>query len=280
VQQSDWARTACLRTHAGADADVFAITHHQSLPNIDFSIFGQGMIQGRWELEVSLDKEPIKLPDEWTCVCWHTDSDGDYIELQYTINENLRIERQVFLARTDHFLIMADCISGAAGAVVDYTARWPLVSDAKVTSGDSSRERVVSLGTLRMRTFPLALPDEIVQSTAGRWGLLESAETPCLELGQRAVGGLYAPVIFDWTPARQNSDADWRTLTVTENGPKVKGDRASGHRLRIGNQQLLLYHSLTPTEELRTVLGHHTNHETIIARFDKNGDVKPLLIVE
>ena len=32
VQQSDWARMACLRTHAGRDADAFAITHHRSLP--------------------------------------------------------------------------------------------------------------------------------------------------------------------------------------------------------------------------------------------------------
>jgi hypothetical protein len=94
------------------------------------------------------------------------------------------------------------------------------------------------------------------------------------------VGGLYAPVIFDWTPSRKNTDADWRTLTVTESGRKVKTDRASGHRLRIGNQQLLIYRSLAPTEELRTVLGHHTGNETIFGRFDKNGDVTPLLIVE
>jgi hypothetical protein len=175
---------------------------------------------------------------------------------------------------------MADCISGAGQSPVDYTARWPLVKQAKVAGNSLTRERVVSLGNLSMRTFPLALPDEIVHGTSGRWGLSENKEQPALELRQSSLGGLYAPVGFDWTPARQHSDADWRTLTITENGPKVKTDRASGHRLRIGNQQLLIYRSLTPTEELRTVLGHHTGHESIIARFDKKGDVKPLLIVE
>ena len=213
-------------------------------------------------------------------MCWHTDADGDYLELQYTVDENLRIERQVFLSRTDHFLVMADCISGAGDAWVEYAARWPLVSNAQVGKHSETRERIVSLGNLSMRTFPLALPAEIVHSTAGSWGLVENGDTPRLELRQKAVGGVYAPVIFDWTPARQNAAADWRTLTITENGPKVQGERASGHRLRIGNQQLLIYRSLVPTEELRTVLGHHTGHETIIARFDKKGDVKPLLIVE
>jgi hypothetical protein len=227
-----------------------------------------------------VDGQLISTPGEWTCVCWHTDSDGDYLELQHTIDENLRIERQIFLSRTDHFLIMADCISGAGQSPVDYTARWPLVKQAKVAGNSLTRERVVSLGNLSMRTFPLALPDEIVHGTSGRWGLSENKEQPALELRQSSLGGLYAPVGFDWTPARQHSDADWRTLTITENGPKVKTDRASGHRLRIGNQQLLIYRSLTPTEELRTVLGHHTGHESIIARFDKKGDVKPLLIVE
>lgn len=280
IQQSDWARVACLRNHAGRDADVMTITHHRSLPKIDFSILGQTIIQGDWDLQISIGGESIALPEEWSCVCWHTDADGDYLELQFSIDENRRVERQVFLSRNDHFLVMADCISGAGEATIDYTSRLPLVEYADVTQNDVTRERVVRLADVEMRTFPLALPEDIVHSTAGRWGLSETSETPCLELKQTAIGGLYAPVVFEWTPARQNSDADWRTLTITENGPKVKSDRASGHRLRIGNQQLLLYRSLAPTDELRTVLGHHTGHETIIARFNKTGDVKPLLIVE
>ena len=280
VQQSDWARVACLRNHAGRNADVFAITHQRPLPEIDLSILGHGLLRGTWGLKVSIDQTPIDMPAEWTCVCWHSDADGDYLELQYTINENRRIERQMFLSRSDHFLVIADCISGAGEAVIDYTARWPLVANANVARRESSRECIVSLGEVTMRTFPLALPDDVYQSPSGSWGLAKDAERPCLELRQTSVGGLYAPVVFDWTPARSGSYADWKTLTVTENGPKVKAGRASGHRLRLGNHQLLIYRSLAPTEELRTVLGHHTGHETIIARFDKSGDMKPLLIVE
>jgi hypothetical protein len=280
VHQSDWGKTACLRNHDGPGANVFALTHHQPLPQIDFSPFGQLFFQGPWELEVSLDNQPVKLPDEWACVCWHTDSDGDYLELQFTLDENLRIERQVFLSRADHFLFMADCISGAGKSAIHYIGRWPLIEGAKVQRNNWSRERTVSLGNLSVRSFPLALPMEIVHSTSGRWDVADGAKKSCLELRQTGVGGLYAPVIFDWTPARQSSDADWKTLTVTENGPKVKTDRASGHRLRLGNQQLLIYRSLLLNGELRTVLGHHTGYETVIGRFDKSGDVTPLLVVE
>ncbi|MCA9069730.1 MAG: hypothetical protein KDA84_12440 [Planctomycetaceae bacterium] len=280
VQQSDWARVACLRNHAGRDADVMTVTHHRSLPKIDFSMLGQVIFQGDWELEIAIGEENVPMPDEWSCVCWHTDSDGDYLELQYSIDENRRVERQVFLSRNDHFLVMADCISGAGEEKIEYTSRLPLVEYADVTRHEATREQIVRLADVQMRAFPLALPEDIVQSTAGSWGLSETSDKPCLELKQTAIGGLYAPLLFEWTPARQTNDADWRTLTITENGPKVKSDRASGHRLRIGNQQILIYRSLAPTDELRTILGHHTGHETIIARFNKAGDVKPLLIVE
>jgi hypothetical protein len=280
IQQSDWARTACLRNHAGRDADVLTLTHHANLPHLDLSILGQGMIQGPWELEVSFDQQPVETDFRWTCVCWHTDSDGDYLELQHTIDENRRIERQVFLSRTDHFLVLADCISGASGQAIDYVSRLPLVKHAEVARNENTRENVVGLPDTRMRSFPLALPDQIVNSTSGSWGVLEGGVAPALELRQTGKGGLYAPVVLEWTPARLSSPADWKTLTVTEDGPKVGPERAAGHRLRIGNQQILIYRSLTPKGELRTVLGHHTGHETVIARFNKNGDVKPLLIVE
>ncbi len=280
VQQSDWAHMACLRNHAGRDADVCVVTHHRSLPLLDLSILGNSVIQGAWELEVLLDQEPLELPDNWSCVCWHTDADGDYLELQHAVDENIRVERQVFLSRTEHLLMLADCISGVGDRVIDYTSRLPLAESAKFLRHETSRECQVQLPNAVMRTFPLALPDDLVQSTPGRWGLSKDLNRPCLELHQTSKGGLYAPLVFEWTPARQNSYADWRTLTITEDGPKVGCEKAAGHRLRIGNQQLLIYRSLALNGELRTVLGHHTGHETIIGRFNKNGDVKPLLIVE
>ena len=58
-----------------------------------------------------------------------------------------------------------------------------------------------------------------------------------------------------------------------------KSESASGHRLRIGDHQLLLYRSLREPELPRAVLGQHTLSETIIGRFDSNGDLTPIVTV-
>jgi hypothetical protein len=120
------------------------------------------------------------------------------------------------------------------------------------------------------------LPDDLVISTPGRFG----PRGENLELRQEAIGGLYAPVVIDWSPENRRSYAEWRTLTVSENGSAVKSSAASGHRLRIGDQQLLFYRRTNRSEESHAVLGHHTTHETVIGKFDQFGDVAPILLVE
>ena len=102
-----------------------------------------------------------------------------------------------------------------------------------------------------------------------------------LVLKQAAVGkGLYAPVMVDWDPERQRTLAQWRTLTVTEEGKTLTPDVASGHRLKLGIHQLLVFHSLVRTREARAVLGHHTRNETAIGSIDSEGDFTPILLIE
>jgi hypothetical protein len=91
---------------------------------------------------------------------------------------------------------------------------------------------------------------------------------------------VHIPIVFDWHPRRRALAADWRSLTVSENGQAVKSDFAAGYRLRIGKHQLLIYRSLAPTDEARAVLGHHTRYETVVGTFDSSGDVDPWVMVE
>jgi hypothetical protein len=53
-----------------------------------------------------------------------------------------------------------------------------------------------------------------------------------------------------------------------------------GVRWRIGDAQWLYYHLLEPGQTARTVLGHHTFHETVIAEVDSSGEVNQLVEVE
>ena len=275
--QSDWARLACLRNRWSVDADTMVVAHHREKPMIDLSVLGKPLLSGVWEVDVTVDGEPLRFEDDWTCVCWHSDRDADYLELQATFGGRLRMERQLLLSRNDHFALLADSVSGAGRATLEYTSRLPLVDAVAAECDVSTRECILKARRQVARVFPLSLDQDRVHSTPGNFG---PADDGGLELRQTAVGGLYAPVVIDWEPSRQRTEAVWRTLTVTEQRKILPRDVAAGHRLRIADHQLLLYHSLVNSEESRTVLGLHTFHETVVGKFDSAGRVSPIVLVE
>jgi hypothetical protein len=274
--QSDASRLACLRTDWSVDADVLVLAHAAAVPELRLSIFGTPLLWGSWTIDVAVDGQPVELGEAWSCVCWSSDGDGDYIELQQRLPNGLRIERQALLAREDRLLVLADAVSGAGEARIDYAARLPLVEAAQATADRQTRECRLRIDRLAARVFPLALPDDRIQSTPGSFGPAGEA----LELKQTARGGLYAPVVLDWNPRRRRGDADWRTLTVAEDLRRVTPAEAWAHRLRIADFQLLVYRSLTGTRPLRTVLGQHTANETLMGRFDEEGEVEAYVMVE
>ncbi|MEX0714781.1 MAG: hypothetical protein WD278_20765 [Pirellulales bacterium] len=56
-------------------------------------------------------------------------------------------------------------------------------------------------------------------------------------------------------------------------------DPAVGYRVQVGRQQWLIYRSLAERGN-RTVLGHNLISEFLVARFDRQGKVEPLLEIE
>lgn len=278
VTQSDWAQLACLRSDWSPLADVLIVAHHRHSPQIDLSVLGRPLLSGVWDLAVRIDGEPLEMNAAWSCVCWFSDADADYLELQQIEgDQGPRIERQVLLSRTDRFALLADTVSVPGDARIDYCSRLPLCDGIDSRPDRPTRECVLKGGGVRARVFPLALPSDRAIGTAGTF---EPAENGLLELRQTAVGGLYAPLVLDWHPARKKSAADWRTLTVTEQGTVVGSQQASGHRLRVGDQHLFVYHALENTNVPRAILGQHTAHETLIGTLDETGDVEPILLVE
>jgi hypothetical protein len=141
----------------------------------------------------------------------------------------------------------------------------------------ATREMRLKAGKQTIRVFPLALADDRVQSTPHEC-TVEDRHVVLHQIG--AGNGLYAPLVLDWRPTRSRKPALWRTLTVTEAANVVGRDVAAGYRLQIGDFQLLIYRSLAAMKSPRAVLGHHTFHESVIARFLRNGDVEPIMNVD
>lgn len=276
VTQSDWARLACLRNDWSLQADTLVVAHHREKPSIDLSVLGTPILSGIWDLGLSIDGRPVHIAGDWTCSCWYSDEDGDYLELSTTSERSLQIDRQLLLSREEHFLLLADSIARAGQSRLDYVSRLPLVHGAVVRPDAPTRACGLQLGRLSARAFPLALPQDRARSTPGTLEPVDGG----LELNQAAMGGLFAPLVIDWAPQRRRSPVDWRTLTVSENGQILGSAAAAGHRLRIGRYQILVYRSLRKSEVPRAVLGYHTSEESLIGRFDTDGEVEPILIVE
>src|SRR5690348_4886549 len=96
--------------------DQISTEYGSAAPRIELQALGQVLLGGPWEISVRIAGRELALEPEWSCVCWHSDGDGDYLELQQRIDD-VRIERQVFLSRGGHLAMLADVIAEApAGA--------------------------------------------------------------------------------------------------------------------------------------------------------------------
>jgi hypothetical protein len=274
VFQSDESRLACLRGDWSPNANSVLVSHQGRFPALEMALGGTPLLAGDWELDLRIDGRPVE-PAEWTCVCWHSDDDGDYLELQ-TRPAGLRVERQIFLSRTDQFALLSDAIlADDERAKLEILSRLPLAPDCAAFAQTRSRECRLLCGGARVRALPLALNCPRLEHAAGQLGSAEGR----LELSQVGVGGLYAPLVLDWNPRRGRSPVSWRRLTVARDGAAVRPSDAAGFLLEIGPSKWLIYRSLVPTLEPRSVLGQHTMYETLVGRFVR-GDLEPLVQVE
>jgi hypothetical protein len=124
---------------------------------------------------------------------------------------------------------------------------------------------------------------------------LQSDETT-LELRQCTFGSsLFAPLFFDLDRRRirrpfariiqhnghgcRKCGLTWRQLTVAESLTVQPADAAVGYRVAVGGKQWLIYRSLAPPRN-RTLLGHNLSGELFVARFRRNGEVKPIIETE
>lgn len=272
-RNSESAHQATLNGAKGRRADSLKIEYRHPEMGIELWAGAHSLLSGRIKTELIVDRRSITPCGEWESVCWHSDDDGDYLELRLSVGESLRIERQFFLSRDDHFCLVADAVIATGASRVEHRLLLPVPKSARVEADVPTRECVLQPA----RVFPLWLPQDRIQSAAGACHESDGG----LALSYAVAGpGLYLPLMLDWHPRRRRCAVEWRSLTVTEPGRVVSPGEAAGHRLRIGKNQLLLFRGLASSHEPRAVLGQHTWYETLIAKFDSDGDLDPIMATE
>lgn len=272
---SEWAHSASLAAQRETFSSHAVVGFHRPAPSLTLGIDGRRLFDGPWEGRIRLGTEWLRSPVEWTCSCWYSDSEADFVELQALIRPGVSLHRHVMVAKRRPWFLLADEVR-AFETEIEYSATLPLADGWTVASDAATREWALLQGETRLRVCPVYVPQEKAFPTADRFGI-QNGE---LHVTARGRGGLYLPVVYEWDAGQHEAGVDWNRLTVAESGRVMEPWEATGYRLRVGESQVVVYHTQTRASVGRSVLGHHTLYETVIGNFEKTGAVDPLIQVE
>ncbi len=268
--QSDWRQKGCRFALDFSDTEICVEALGPK---------GKPVIVGEWTAHVELDGQAQLQLGEWGELCWFSDGDVDYLEMEARYGQHARVQRQAVLFREDRMLLMADAL------LCDQPGEWslrseiPLAADATFQPEKKTHEgTILTSSGARCLTLPLFLPEWRRQVTSG--GLKQEGEN--LVVHNECVGErrLYMPVLFSLTATHAKQAFTWRRLTVGEELRIVGPDEATAFRVQIGADQWLLYRTLAAATR-RTALGMHTMADFYAGRFDADdGEVDTLVEVE
>lgn len=276
---SEWAEVSFLRRSWERKSERFTLTHTNRELLGELENNGDLLLTGNMDPVFTVDGTPVRRDEDWEVVCWFTDSDGDYVEIECACDGGWTIQRQVFLGREERFLFLADLILGPGPAKLRYQCDFPIGHGISVQAAEETNECFFINRKNRPRAvcLPLALSEWRLNSRVGTL----MVENGRLRLQQQSSGsrGLYAPMFIYLDTRRMRKSLTWRQLTVGERLETVPWDVAAGYRIQFGKKQWLIYRSLAERGN-RTVLGQNLTAECLIGRFKRDGTVETLVEIE
>lgn len=277
ASQSDSTRIALLRSNWSPTASLCGLDHSGSEVRIDAALDGERVLAGPWELELTINGQPVTLASPWKCDCWFSDRDADFIELACDLGNGLAVTRQVLLARREPLLVLMEAVRGAPDDFdVSLRSILPL-ADGRAVEADGYTRELQFLGEAgRLRMFPASLPPHRPTAADGEF-VNDGRE---LTWSRQARGSLAQVLFIDGSDRGGRQPADWGPVTVAEDGRRLTPREAVATRLRVGERQWLYWHNLTAGRIPRSALGHHSHSETVIARFTPEKGVDPLVHVD
>jgi len=273
----DWARLGLLRSGWSADDAVIAVDYTGDRVELEAWAEGRRLLGGAWKTESRVDGVKIEATEEWEETCWFSDHDVDYLELTQILDNGVRIDRQIMLARRDQFLYLCDHFYGGKEATLEHTWQLPLGPAVLFCGEGETRDALLVDGKPLARVMPLALPEWRIDPRVG--DLTGDGNT--LTVSQKVIGRSVAcPVFIDLNAERSTNASTWRQLTVAE-GLEIKTtDVAVSYRVQAGTDQWVFYRSQGPRGN-RTFMGQNTSSECYIARFTApSGEVEELMEIE
>ncbi|MCL2004887.1 MAG: hypothetical protein FWG73_01870 [Planctomycetaceae bacterium] len=262
-------------------------SQHDGSVLLEVAVQNEPILFGLWTVNVRLGKRTLPPVSDWTKICEHTERGCEYIEIELHLAHEYRLQRSVLLNRKDQVLLLADAVladKGQSNATLSYRSEFNVSPKLRARTSAEATEidfRPSSRSAAPpFRVLPLALPEWKAAPPTGLISGMLSEMEGILTLHQETAGrSLFAPLFFDLNADRLGKRYTWRQLSVGENLQCVREDQAVGYRIQLGQEQFLLYRSLTSLAS-RTVLGHNLIDDFCFARFDAETGVDPLIAIE
>jgi hypothetical protein len=271
---SAWARVAILRPGWLRGGEQLLVTYESDRIAAELNCASHTLWSGPWDTRVVVDGQPLEPCSDWRALGWHSDDDVDYLELEIELIRGWRLQRQILLARQDHFLFTADAVLGGAEATIQWQSCLPLVSSIEFRPAAETREGHLIARRRRVATvLPLFVPEWRAARSGGE---LQASSTGLIARHEAKTCCLYAPLFIDLARHRFQWPVTWRQLTVAQDRQIQPSCVAAGYRVQIGREQWLFYRSFDGPAS-RTLLGQHIARQFLAAQFDCEGLAEELL---
>lgn len=276
ASQSDAASCAVLRVDWKRQSTVLAVDYSQSDVLIELKAAGQTLLDGAWKFEAQINGAPAAPVSDWEAVCWTSDEDVVYLELQAELAGNYRAQRQILLARQDQFLWLNDLVFSQVSGEIRYRSLLPIAAGVAIEPHVENREVRLETAQAAAMVLPVALGEWRGDTREG--DLCTKGEN--LEYSVSATArGMAAPLWIDLRQHKRLMAQTWRRLEVAEDRRVLARDEAVGFRVRVDKRQWLFYRALA-TRGVRTVLGAHTASEFLASRIQDEGELTTLIEIE
>ena len=273
-EHSEWSEVATMRASWEPRSPWFSIRYNDGDCCLELGTAGRTILTGNCTTKVTVDGKTLEPTDEWYDVCWESDKDVDYLELECKLEGDWKIQRQILLARDDLFLFYADAVLGPVHGHLQYQHTFPLADQIVLEQSEENTEATIQSDRRLGQILPLAFSEW--KSAQGK----DRFRLDPFRLEREVVGSaVYAPVFINLDPSRCNRALTWRQLTVAENLLSVSKDTAVAYRVQIGKEQWVFYRSLAKPGN-RTFLGLNLLSDFYAARFHNDGETHLLIHVE
>lgn len=272
---SAWAGVGVMQQDWSPDSPRLAISVRQEIMQVEIAK-AITLLSISQLPDVSVNGKNLYPVGAWEEVATLFDEDLDYIEMEIELEGQVRLQRQLLFLHDANSFVMADAVFAGADQRLDYQNQIRVESGIGNFQETENHEIYLQQKKICGLLLPLALPEWKQSDEAN---LLAGSEGE-ITLRQANYGKtLYAPLMLIADPKASLKPRTWRQLTVAEKLNIVQDDVARAFRVRVGDQQWVIYKSFAEPGN-RTFLGQNHHCDFFMGRFLEDGNVEELISLE